>query len=312
VASKLGRLPLLTLCALMLAVGFVTVVPSSAGAAVVPLPVEAAFSAPGPFATTTGTVMKGSKVEYDLFYPSDYASVGFKSPIITWGNGSGDVPDMYSTLLLQFASYGFTVIATTRKNTGSGREIDAAAHYLVKMNATQGSLFYGHLNVHRVAAVGHSQGALGAARVAVMDPKLITTLITFSIPAASLDTTNPDCPVVTDCEVNMASVHQPAFLISTYGPEDRFISSPRVDRAYFSQVKGRAALGTIKTSDGVKVDHASIQNATDGGNPGEEIAYATAWLEFTLRGNRQAARAFTGPHPELTSNPDWPGSKVKS
>jgi pimeloyl-ACP methyl ester carboxylesterase len=312
VASKLGRLPLPTLCALMLAVGFVTVVPSSAGAAVVPLPVEAAFSAPGPFATTTGTVMKGSKVEYDLFYPSDYASVGFKSPIITWGNGSGDVPDMYSTLLLQFASYGFTVIATTRKNTGSGREIDAAAHYLVKMNATQGSLFYGHLNVHRVAAVGHSQGALGAARVAVMDPKLITTLITFSIPAASLDTTNPDCPVVTDCEVNMASVHQPAFLISTYGPEDRFISSPRVDRAYFSQVKGRAALGTIKTPDGVKVDHASIQNATDGGNPGEEIAYATAWLEFTLRGNRQAARAFTGPHPELTSNPDWPGSKVKS
>src|ERR1700728_3177758 len=281
VASKLGRLPLLTLCALMLAVGFVTVVPSSAGAAVVPLPVEAAFSAPGPFATTTGTVMKGSKVEYDLFYPSGYASVGFKSPIITWGNGSGDVPDMYSTLLLQFASYGFTVIATTRKNTGSGREIDAAAHYLVKMNATQGSLFYGHLNVHRVAAVGHSQGALGAARVAVMDPKLITTLITFSIPAASLDSTNPDCPVVTDCEVNMASVHQPAFLISTYGPEDRFISSPRVDRAYFSQVKGRAALGTIKTSDGVKVDHASIQNATDGGNPGEEIAYATAWLEFT-------------------------------
>ena len=310
--SKLGRLPLLTLCALIVAAGCVTGVPSSAGAAVVPLPIEAAFSAPGPFATTTGTVMKGSKVEYDLFYPSDYASVGFKSPIITWGNGTGDVPDMYSTLLLQFASYGFTVIATTRKNTGSGREIDAAAHYLVKMNATQGSLFSGHLNVHRVAAVGHSQGALGAARVAVMDPKLITTLITFSIPAASLDTTNPDCPVVTDCEVNMASVHQPAFLISTYGREDRFISSPRVDRAYFSQVKGRAALGTIKTSGGVKVDHASIQNATDGGNPGEEIAYATAWLEFTLRGNRQAARAFTGPHPELTSNPDWPGSKVKS
>jgi hypothetical protein len=273
VASKLGRLPLPTLCALMLAVGFVTVVPSSAGAAVVPLPVEAAFSAPGPFATTTGTVMKGSKVEYDLFYPSDYASVGFKSPIITWGNGTGDVPDMYSTLLLQFASYGFTVIATTRKNSGSGREIDAAARYMVK---------------------------------------LITTLITFSLPSASVATTNPDCPVVSDCEENMASVHQPTFLISTYGPEDRYIASPRVERAYFGEVKGRAALGTIKTSGGVKVDHASIENATYGGNPGEEIAYATAWLEFTLRGNQQAAQAFAGPHPELTSNPAWPGSKVKS
>ena len=256
--------------------------------------------------------MKGSTVEYDLFYPSNYGSVGFKSPIITWGNGTGGVPDMYSTLLLQFASYGFTVIATTRKNTGSGREIDAAAHYMVKMSTTPGSVFSGHLNVHRVAAVGHSQGADGAARVAIMDPKLITTLITFSLPAASLDTTNPDCPVVSDCEENMASVRQPAFLISTYGPEDSYISSPRVERAYFSEVKGRAALGIIKTSGGVKVDHASIENATSGGNPGEEIAYATAWLEFILRGNRQAAQAFTGPHPELTSNPDWPGSKVKS
>ena len=190
--------------------------------------------------------------------------------------------------------------------------MDAAAHYLVKMNTTAGSVFSGHLNVHRVAAVGHSQGALGAARVAVMDPKLITTLITFSLPAASLDSTNPDCPVVSDCEVSMASVHQPAFLISTYGREDSFISSPRVGRAYFSEVKGRAALGIIKKSGGVKVDHASIENATYGGNPGEEMAYATAWLEYTLRGNRQAAQAFTGPHPELTSNPDWPGSKVKS
>ena len=283
-----------------------------AGAAVVQLPIEAAFSTPGPFATTTGMVMKGSAVEYDLFYPSNYGSVGFKSPIITWGNGTGDVPDMYSTLLLQFASYGFTVIATTRKNTGSGREIDAAAHYMVKMNTTLGSVFYGHLNVHRVAAVGHSQGATGAARVAIMDPKLITTLITFSLPSANVATTNPDCPVVSDCEENMASVHQPTFLISTYGPEDRYIASPRVERAYFGEVKGRAALGTIRTSGGVKVDHASIENATFGGNPGEEIAYATAWLEFTLRGNRQAAQAFTGPHPELTSNPDWPGSKVKS
>ena len=93
----LRRLPLPTLCALIVAAGCVAGVPSSARAAVARLPIEAAFSAPGPFATTTGTVMKGSTVEYDLFYPSNYASVGFKSPIITWGNGTGDVPDMYST-----------------------------------------------------------------------------------------------------------------------------------------------------------------------------------------------------------------------
>jgi len=311
VIAKLRGLRLLTMAICIAAGWCVAEMPIPAGADAMP-PVETAFSAPGPFATTTGTVTEGSTVVYDLYYPSNYNSVGFKSPIVTWGNGTGAASDQYSSLLLQFASYGFTVIATTLQNTGSGREMDEAAHYLVKMNATRGSVFDGHLNVHRAAAVGHSQGALGAARVAVMDPTLISTLITFSLPAAKLDATNPDCPVVSDCEVNMASVHQPTFLVSTHGLEDSYIASPSVERAYFNEVKGRAALGILKDSEGVKADHTSIENAAIGGNPNEEIAYATAWLEFTLRGNRQAAGAFTGAHPELTSNSDWPGSLVKS
>ncbi len=308
---KFGRLRLLAMAICMAAGYTVVAMPSSAGADTMP-PVEAAFSAPGPFATTTGTVTEGSTQLYDLYYPSNYGALKFKSPIVTWGNGTGAASDQYSSLLLQFASYGFTVIATTLQNTGSGREMDEAAHYLVKMDTTKGSVFDGHLNVHRAAAVGHSQGATGAARVAIMDPTLISTLITFGLPAPSLAAKNPDCPVVTDCEENMASVHQPTFLVTTRGSEDSYIASPKVERGYFNQVKGRAALGIITESGGVKVDHTSIENAAIGGNPGEEIAYATAWLEYTLRGNRQAAGAFTGSHPELTSNPDWTGSLVKS
>jgi len=312
VRTNLGRVLALALALFSVAAWCVAGVPTSAGADAGQSPIEAAFSAPGPFATTTGTVTEGSTVVYDLYYPSNYRTMKFKSPIVTWGNGTGAATDQYSSLLLQFASYGFTVIASTLQNTGSGREIDAAAHYLVKMNATRTSVFDGHLNVHRVAAVGHSQGATGAARVAIMDPTLISTLITFSLPAASLAGTNPDCPVVSDCEEDMALVHQPTFLISTHGSEDSYIASPSVERAYFDKVKGRAALGIIEASGGAKVDHTSIENAAIGGNPDDEIAYATAWLEFTLRGNRQAAGAFTGSHPELTSNPDWPGSLVKS
>jgi hypothetical protein len=41
-------------------------------------------------------------------------------------------------------------------NTGSEREIDAAARYLVKANSTAGSVFAHHLDIHAVAAVGHS------------------------------------------------------------------------------------------------------------------------------------------------------------
>ena len=41
------------------------------------------------------------------------------------------------------------------------------------------------------------------------------------------------------------------------------------------------------------------------------LGYATAWLEYQLRGNATAPGAFTGPHPELLSNPNWPGSAVR-
>jgi hypothetical protein len=51
-------------------------------------PIQAAYTRPGPYATTTGTVKDpAGSVIYDLFYPRHYAALGFKSPIITWAMG---------------------------------------------------------------------------------------------------------------------------------------------------------------------------------------------------------------------------------
>ena len=115
-------------------------------------PVQAAFASPGPYATTTGTVQDAAgTVIYDLYYPSHYAALGFKSPIVTWGNGTGGTPGKVSALLGHLASYGFTVIASTLPNTGSGIEIDAAAQYLAAQASATGSVFQGHLNIDEVA-----------------------------------------------------------------------------------------------------------------------------------------------------------------
>ena len=148
-----------------------------------PYPVESAYTQPGPYATTTGTVTDGAgNAIYDLYYPADYAALGFQSPIVTWGNGTLGIPTQYSTLLGHLASYGFTVIGTTSEETGSGVEIGDAAHYLVTQAGTAASVFYGNLDASRVAAVGHSQGAGGATLAALNNPALIKTLMTFSLP----------------------------------------------------------------------------------------------------------------------------------
>src|SRR5882672_7500930 len=172
-------------------------------------PVQAAFASPGPYATTTGTVTDSSgAVIYDVFRPSDYTALGFTSPIVTWGNGTGASPAKVSDFLSHLASYGFTVIASTLPNTGSGNEIDAAAHYLVTQNGVAASVFHGHLNTGKVAAVGTSQGAGGAVRAATNDPALIKTVMTFSLPNSVWSGPNPDCPTAADCTSNPAAVGQ--------------------------------------------------------------------------------------------------------
>lgn len=275
-------------------------------------PVQAAFSPAGPYATTSSTVTDASgHAVYDLFYPSDYGALGFKSPLVTWGNGTGGTPADVSTLLRHFASYGFTVIASTLGNTGSGNEIDAAAHYLAAQNSTPGSVFAGHLDTSEVAAVGHSQGAGGAVRAATNDPALITTVLTFSLPNTVWVGPNPDCPTKADCTFNPAALTQPIFFISTHGPFDAIIASPASERAFYHSTTVHAAVGIILKSGGTIADHNSVENTADGGNPGGELGYATAWLEYQLRGNTTAAGAFTGAHPELVANANWPGSATK-
>src|SRR5690348_251760 len=157
--------------------------PAQAGQPFTLYPVQAAFASPGPYATTTGTVTDSSgTVIYDVYRPSNYAALGFTSPIVTWGNGTGASPAKVSDLLGHLASYGFTVIASTLPNTGSGNEIDAAAHDLVTQNGVATSVYHGHLDTGEVASVGTSQGTGAAVQAATTTPSLIHAGITITLP----------------------------------------------------------------------------------------------------------------------------------
>jgi hypothetical protein len=291
------------LSAMLIAVGV-----TAGTAAAVAYPVEAAYAAAGPYTTTTGTATDGAGNTYRLYHPSDYTALGFDSPIVTWGNGTNATPEMYSRLLTHFASHGFTVIASTLTNTGSGNQIAAGARYLVAQNGVAGSVFHGNLDVAHIAAVGHSQGAGGATRAATNNPALITTLMTFSLPNTAWVGANPNCPTAADCMYNPALLTRPAFLTSTRGLTDAVIASPATQTAFYNSIPGHAAKGIVQNSEGRAADHNATQDAN---NPGGLLGYATAWLQYQLRGDTVAAGAFTGTNPELVSNTNWPGSAAK-
>ncbi|MBL7495731.1 alpha/beta hydrolase [Frankia sp. CNm7] len=272
-------------------------------------PVEADYSSDGRYATTTEVVADpAGGARYQLFRPADYSTLGFLSPIVTWGDGTGGTPAQYSALLDHLASYGFTVIAPAQRNTGGGDEMAAAVRYLTAQAGVAGSVFYGRLDGDRVAAAGHSQGAGGAIRAATANPALIDTVVTFSLPSKTWVAANADCPTKADCMFDLTRLSQPTFLIGTHGPFDSVIASAATERDFYDQVPGRAALGLIESSGGKPADHNSVQDRD--GHRGF-LGYVTAWLCAELRGDTVAAAAFDGTRPELVGNANWPGSAAR-
>lgn len=283
--------------------------PPVAAAAGPAYPVESGYSTTGTFATATEVVTNAANGErYRVYRPADYAAVPFPSPIVTWGNGTNASPDMYSVLLGALASRGFTVVAPIQPNTGSGLAIAAAARFLITQNTTVQSVFQGHLDPGRIAAVGHSQGAGGAVRAATGNPSLIDTVVTFSLPNRGWVSANADCPTKNDCLYDVTRLSQPTLFVGTHGGLDSLIASTSTEQAFYRQVPGHAALALIQNSAGARADHNTIQNS---GAPTGFLGYVTAWLSARLRDDPAAAAAFSGAHPELVGNTNWPGSAAR-
>jgi pimeloyl-ACP methyl ester carboxylesterase len=266
--------------------------------------VETTYDRPGPYSTTTSTASDDAGHSFAVYRPADYSALGFASPILTWGDGSDATPSQYTTVLTRLASYGFTAIASTLTDTGSGKEIDAGASYLVAQNSLAASVYHDRLDTARVGVFGHSQGATGAVNAATHNPSRYAAVITFSLPDQRWSGANADCPTAEVCTPHPDQLRAPTFLIATHGLADAVIASPSTETAYFDSVPVHAALGLV----GKGADHATPE---DGDHPDAELGYATAWFLYQLRGDTAAAAAFTGPHPELTGNPDWPCSLTK-
>ena len=135
--------------------------------------------------------------------------------------------------------------------------------------------------------------------------------MTFSAAEPLLGRPNPDCPTAADCTADPAALTRPVFFISTHGFWDSIIASPATETASSSAPPSTPRSASSSTRTGNRPTTAPSRTPRTGGNPGGFLGYATAWLEYQLRGNATAAGAFTGAHPELVSNPNWPGSLTK-
>jgi hypothetical protein len=137
------------------------------------------YGAAGPFATSRDTDT-GPGAAYDVLRPSVLGAAGLKHPIVAWANGTMYSLDLYAPLLTHWASYGFVVIAGHTNSTAGGATIKAAVDWMIAQATTTGSPYFGGLDVHAIAASGHSQG--GGATIAAGAGAPGTVPLTTTLP----------------------------------------------------------------------------------------------------------------------------------
>jgi hypothetical protein len=256
-------------------------------------PIEAHYSAAGPWEVSSGTHRDSSENGYELFYPAHLGTNGFKHPILTWGNGTYATPSLYAGILNQLASWGFVVVAPTNTMTGTGAEMLAGVQEMLRLNNSPSSIFYGKLDTNAIGALGHSQGAGGALRTAVNSNRLIKAAVLIDLPAQVWISKAADA-------FDPAQLTVPTLFLG--GSEDWLVASPKILRAYYDAVPGQAALLILNGA-----DHLVPQRSG-----GRYLGYLTAWMMCQLQGDHYARGAFAGTSAEANLNTNWSHQAVKN
>lgn len=232
------------------------------------------------------TNREGDK-QYKVYYPRDLEG---PYPLIAWGNGTGALPQNYDQLFHHLASWGFVVIDSYSKETGTGEEILASIEYMLAENDSPDSPFYQRINAEKIATAGHSQGSTGAINASTNFERggdLIKTVVSIALP--DLKWCDPEDVYDT------SKLEVPFFIMG--GSRDIIISPASANRTALEATADSvpAAMG-MATGAG----HTAIED--DGG---KHRGYLTAWMRFQLMGDAVAKGAFAGEDAELLSNPDW-------
>ncbi|MCE7001231.1 acetylxylan esterase [Kibdelosporangium philippinense] len=228
------------------------------------------WAAPGPHAVTSEAT-----ATHTIYRPSPLTQ---RHPVIIWGNGTGAAPSLYAGLLQHWASYGFIVAAANTPNSGSGKEMLAGITYLTAEDSRPGSLYFGHVDLNRIGASGHSQGG-GGAIAAGADPRIRTTVPIQPGPLGGIE-----------------ALHSPMFILS--GQLDVVVLPlllvlPRYNAAtHIPAVYGELAGAT---------------HTTPTGNGGGYRGATTAWFRLWLADDPQARSEFLGSDTTcgLCTSPAW-------
>lgn len=255
-----------------------------------------------------------------IYRPANLEALGkHKLGVMVWGNG-GCSDDGASARfhLAEVASHGYLVIAAGRNLSGpdaeeqprpremvngapvlqirtTAEDVRAGINWALSENARKDSPLYRRIDTKQIAAAGHSCGGLQALQIAG-DARIRTVLVHNS--GVFVDEVNPIGGLTIEKSI-LKDLHTPVLY---------FLGSP-TDIAYkngmddFAQIKHVPV--AVLNSD---VGHGGTFAAPNGGAVAQ---VSVKWLNWQLRGDKDAAKSFSGPNCALCSDPTWKYERKK-
>ena len=207
---------------------------------------------------------------YTIFRPACMKD-GETYPVITWANGTCGETAGYAPLLSTVASHGFVIFASNSTWTATAPTDKVqlrALDYAKYVNEDPTNVLYKRLNLDKIGAMGHSQGAMATA-TASSDPR-IKALMFFSG-----GTSNNEPFVYISADRDIGGSTTPASLADASAAA----TQPGA-WIYYHQV--------LETG-GSSTGHLVLME-----QPDRVVGMTTAWWQYMLNGDQTAKAMFVG------------------
>lgn len=240
---------------------------------------------------------------HTIFRPQDLRPFGKKAklPIIVWGNGAcANSPWEHVNFLSEVASHGFLVVAigpmpALGQRGGPGGPTTSALltdaiNWALAQNGDKSSQYYNKLDPTKIAASGMSCGGLQALEVAP-DPRLTTVMVCNSGILGNPGGGMGGMPRLT--KDHLTKLHTPTIYLLG-GEKDIAYNNGMDDFRRINEVPVFAA--------NLNVGHGGTYSRPHGG---DFAIVATAWFQWQLKGDGQAAKMFGGEPSGVAKREGW-------
>lgn len=241
---------------------------------------------------------------HTVFVPQDLSKFDQKHPlpVLVWGNGAcNNSPFEHYKFLNEIASYGFMVVATGyipmtddpyKGPMSTTQQQIESMDWVERQNADPMSPYYQKLDVKNIAAAGMSCGGLQTLYNCA-DPRIKTIMICNSglFNQQNAHTAVGGMPMPP--KEKLSEIHSPIIYILG-GKPDIAYENGMDDFHRINHVPACAA--------NLPVGHGGTYAQPHGG---EFAVVALAWLQWQLKGDKQAAKMFKGKNCLLSKREGW-------